>query len=890
MGSRRRVYPEADLSQGMAHLDIQAGQQVPQQPQMVPMAPAAQYQAYQAPVQQQQQQQPQAQAPYFQQQQQQPPQAPAPYFQQQQQQQPQAQVPYFQQQQPTQQEYGLSQLARDLPIEYNQLYSTDLLRDLPPPIKDLSFPPPPISLPLNNPDLMASTEYMRSSLNVVPKTSSVFKKSKLPFNLVVRPYIKLTDAEESFPLAPDTSIIRCRRCRAYLNPFVELKNGNTKWRCNMCMLLNDAPNIGDITQRGEMNSLHYEFRAPSEYAARPPEALSYVFILDVSQSAIQSGLLQVSIETILDSIDSLPNPQGRACVSFIGVDSQLYYFGVPEDSQGNEISMMVVGPKSNISQPAPNGLLINVKNCRNNLEKLLTQLPGFFNNNVNPSFDLANGLKAGYKLVEHLGGKLTVIAATLPNIGDGKLVSRDETKENKVLQPNNSFYRSFAVDCNRNQVSVDMFLASSSFMDVATLSQLPKFSSGQTHYYPAWSASSIEHIVKLQKEMSNYLRTEIGLEAVLRVRASDAISTKTYYGNFFSRASDLLAFPTFPRDQSFIVEMAVEEDIKRPVVYFQAAVLHTSVHGDRRVRVLNMALPTSDMLQQVYASADQLAMGALLARKAADKATTTLESAREFLDKSLIDMLAVYKKEIIPGNVGGASPLQFCTNLRMLPLICHSLKKNMAFRPKVPSDHRAMALNRLYTSPIDHFIQLVYPDVYSLHDMADDVGYEYQPQEGEEDEEDDYFPPRVPGEVILPEKINDTAMFLEKYGLYLIHNGVEILLYVGGDAVPELLNDVFGVQDILQVPIGKGELPKLDNDFNKKVNRIIETVRSQSGGIGYCLLYVVVGPSSTQEAALVQSRPETQGMRAWAAATMVEDRAVDQAAYKDQLGALRDKL
>ena len=40
----------------------------------------------------------------------------------------------------------------------------------------------------------------------------------------------------------------------------------------------------------------------------------------------------------------------------------------------------------------------------------------------------------------------------------------------------------------------------------------------------------------------------------------------------FNRSSDLCSFPTFPRDQSYLIEMSIEETINKPVVYFQAAV------------------------------------------------------------------------------------------------------------------------------------------------------------------------------------------------------------------------------------------------------------------------------------------------------------------------------
>lgn len=37
-----------------------------------------------------------------------------------------------------------------------------------------------------------------------------------------------------------SGIVRCRRCRTYVNPYVTFTDAGRKWRCNMCALLNDG--------------------------------------------------------------------------------------------------------------------------------------------------------------------------------------------------------------------------------------------------------------------------------------------------------------------------------------------------------------------------------------------------------------------------------------------------------------------------------------------------------------------------------------------------------------------------------------------------------------------------------------------------------------------------
>jgi protein transport protein SEC24 len=92
------------------------------------------------------------------------------------------------------------------------------------------------------------------------------------------------------------------------------------------------------------------------------------------------------------------------------------------------------------------------------------------------------------------------LSASLPSVGAGALKSREDSKilgtakvniimqflefclrslvqESTLLQAASPFYKTFAIECSRAQVSVDMFLFSASYQDVATLGML-LFSSG----------------------------------------------------------------------------------------------------------------------------------------------------------------------------------------------------------------------------------------------------------------------------------------------------------------------------------------------------------------------------------------------------------------------------
>lgn len=767
----------------------------------------------------------------------------------------------------------------------NQLYNIDLLSSLPPPISDLSLPPPPIILPAGssasqNPEANAGSDYIRSTLNVVPTSNSLLKKSKLPFALVIRPYISLHNASAPVKVTGDTLICRCRRCRSYINPFVSFNEQAHRWKCNICGLNNDVPQQFDWDEargmradrytRNEINYGVVEFVAPPEYMVRPPQPPVYVFVLDVSAHAVQNGLLATAARTIQENLDRLPNKDDRAKVGFIAVDSSLHYFNIPSPSSQVEPSLLVVSDLEDPFLPLPTGLLVNLTECRSSIEQLLSRLGEMFAQNINPNNALGSALKAAHKLIGSLGGKIVCLTASLPNTGFAKLEPREDRKalgtpkETALLQTASSFYKSFAIECNRSQVTVDMFLFAQQYQDVASLSNLPRFTGGQTYFYPGWSASRAEDAIKFAHELGEHLSMEISLEAVLRVRASTELRMNAFYGNFFNRSSDLCSFPSFPRDQSYVIEVAVDDTINKPWVSFQAAILHTTCDGERRIRVITLALPTSSILQDIYASADQLAITAYFTQKAVEKALSSgLQEARDLVQSKLYDILHTYKKDLMTTNVGASAPLQFCANLRMLPLLVNALIKNVGLRKSVqiPTDMRSAALCLLSTMPIKYLIKYLHPDFFSLFDMPDEAG----------------LPNEETGEIVLPPKINLSGERLVPHGLYLIDDGQTMFIWVGRDVVPQLCLDAFGVESTASVPSGKTEFPETDSPLNERIRAIIAKLREKKDAITWPSLFII-------------KEDGDPSLRLWATTFLVEDRAEDIPSYAQFLTSIRDKL
>jgi protein transport protein SEC24 len=159
----------------------------------------------------------------------------------------------------------------------------------------------------------------------------------------------------------------------------------------------------------------------------------------------------------------------------------------------------------------------------------------------------------------------------------------------------------------------------------------------------------------------------------------------------------------------------------------------------------------------------------------------------------------------------------------------------------------------------------MYPKLYSLHDMSDEAG----------------VPDPQTGEILLPAACNLSSERIVPYGLYLIDDGVNQFVWVGRDAVPALLLDVFGVEDRAAIKQGKTTLPALDNEFNERVRAVVEKSKDhRAKGVGSIVvptLYVI-------------KEDGDPSLKLWAQTLLVEDRADQGVSLQQWMGMLREKV
>merc|ERR1719420_259461 len=88
--------------------------------------------------------------------------------------------------------------------------------------------------------LACDPRHVRMTVHAVPQSAELRKRWQLPYGAIIHPMAKL---EEPVPVVSfgAAGVLRCRRCRAYINPYVQFLDGGRRWARNFCGQPNDVP-------------------------------------------------------------------------------------------------------------------------------------------------------------------------------------------------------------------------------------------------------------------------------------------------------------------------------------------------------------------------------------------------------------------------------------------------------------------------------------------------------------------------------------------------------------------------------------------------------------------------------------------------------------------------
>uniref|UniRef100_A0A8C1XCB1 SEC24 homolog B, COPII coat complex component n=1 Tax=Cyprinus carpio TaxID=7962 RepID=A0A8C1XCB1_CYPCA len=702
---------------------------------------------------------------------------------------------------------GVSELEAETLRPVNLLQERNIL----PPKR---APPPEPNLSNDLRKVNCSPDTFRCTLTNIPQTQALLNKARLPLGLLLHPFRDLTQ----LPVITSNTIVRCRSCRTYINPFVSFLD-QRRWKCNLCYRVNDVPDefmynpvtrsYGEPHKRPEVQNSTVEFIASSDYMLRPPQPAVYLFLLDVSHNAVESGYLNVFCQSLLDNLEKLPGDT-RTHIGFVTFDSTVHFYNLQEGL--SQPQMLVVSDIDDVFIPTHDSLLVNLKESKELVKDLLNALPGMFTHTRETQSALGPALQAAYKLMSPTGGRVTVFQTQLPTLGAGLLQSREDpnlrssTKNVLNLGPATDFYKKLALDCSGQQIGVDLFLLSSQYSDLASLACVSKYSAGSVFYYP-----SFHHIhntaqkQKFQKDLQRYLTRKIGFEAVMRIRCTKGLSIHTFHGNFFVRSTDLLSLANVNPDSGFAVQMSIEESLAdTSLACFQAALLYTSSKGKRRIRVHTLCLPVVSQLNEVFAGADIQAISCLLANMAIDRSiSSSLSDARDALVNAVVDCLTAYRAN---GSNIQPSGLIAPAALRLFPLYVLALLKQKALRTGTSTrlDERVFSMCELKSQPLQQIMRMVHPDLYRIDNMTEQAALHLN---------DSVIP--------QPPLLQLTAEKLTREGAFLLDCGSVMYLWVGKCCNETFIRDVLGFQNYASLPSSMTEIPELQTTYSERTRAFI---------------------------------------------------------------------
>ncbi|XP_062902356.1 protein transport protein Sec24B-like isoform X3 [Mobula hypostoma] len=679
--------------------------------------------------------------------------------------------------------------------------------------------------------LNCSPDLFRCTLMNVPQTQALLNKAKLPLGLLLHPFRDLTH----LPVITSSTIVRCRTCRTYINPFVSFLD-QRRWKCNLCYRVNDVPeefmynplthSYGEPHKRPEVQTATVEFIASSDYMLRPPQPAVYLFVFDVSHNAVESGYLNICCQSLLENFDKLPG-DSRTRIGFITFDSTVHFFNLQEGLA--QPQMLIVSEIEDIFIPTPDSLLVNLHENGELVKDLLKVLPTIFTSTRETHSALGPALQAAFKLMSPTGGRISVFQTQLPSVGVGRLFSREDPNQRSTIKgvqhlgPATDFYKKFALDCSSQQVAVDLFLLSGQYSDLASLACMSKYSAGSVFYYPSFHhVHNPAQAEKFQKDLKRYLVRKIGFEAVMRIRCTKGLSIHTFHGNFFVRSTDLLSLANINPDSGFAVQMSIDESLAgSSVVCFQAALLYTSSKGERRIRVHTLCLPVVSSVAEVYSGADVQAITCLLATMAVDRSvSSSLSDARDALINAVVDTLSAYRSTV--SNLQ-QSVLVAPNSLRLFALYILALLKQQAFKTgsSIRLDERVFAMCDMKTRPLVHLMLMIHPHLYRIDNLSDEgsitVGDKTIPQ---------------------PPIMQLSAERLIKEGAFLMDCCSVIYLWIGKYCNSSFINEVLGFSNYVSVPqTMKFELPELDTALSQRVRSFVSWLRDSRPFLS--IIYIV---------------------------------------------------
>lgn len=724
-------------------------------------------------------------------------------------------------------------------------------------------------------DGSCSPRFMRMSLNNIPNNKELLTTSKMPVAVAVTAMAGKPEGEAAVPVVDcgEQGPLRCSNCRAYLNVFCRFAmanpssaSGSTVWICNLCGTKNPVPESYecgidsngirfDRQERPELWNGSVDFVAGKDMLTGNDRDPNYLFVLDVSHTAVTNGLMHVAINAIRQVVtQSLAADPKRIRLGLMAYSTELFFFDLTSESKEPhmitvaDIGSTASGLESQAFCPLPrDAMMPPIADSSECLLALLDTLPTLFTRDGEAQ--ACTGCAAAFALecLSQSGGKVLLFQSALGNVGNGGLKDRTQgnaklygtDKEALLFRPveGDKFYEGLATKFALHMVSLDLFVCGRAFCDTPTLSKISSQSGGSVHFFRNFKGHLQADAMRLGTTILRTCMEQVALESVMKMRCCKGLEIESCFGNFYMAGppGSEVYFANCTPTNTVVYHLKHSSSKGLPPGqpgYLQSAILYTDRQGNRRIRVHNTQFSVTDKLVSVFAKADlEVVLLSIIRQTCSALETSALGMVRENVKQACVALLREYRQRC--SGCTNKAQLILPESLKLLPVYVSSLLKSALLRANdrvKSSADRVPVMGLLHVSAdkraaaIQHYTQVsapvvlgsLYPQIFDLTDLDSAVGTVVKNPSA----------PNQPGRFKWPKRVWASSTQFRAKRMYLIDNTRVLWLWVGAEVPKATLESLF---------VSRGQPPNAQLALSPKalqlwaiVNRVIR-LRSSIG-------------------------------------------------------------
>ena len=466
-----------------------------------------------------------------------------------------------------------------------------------------------------------SQEFIRTSSESIPNNDNLIINTGIPFGINLTPFPDIdTTLISQYSFGGGNGIIpRCSKCKSFYNPYCEISNNYTSYKCNICYNLSEIKNIDINTLKKIENKSEdvYDIFANSDYIENAPMSSNFIFILDTTSKSINSGALKIFIETIRYIIDNhyFINEE-RTFVSFITFNNiGVSFYKVNKKTNAMQIfeisgdEPFIPDNKKNLIFPVDDNSDI-INNILDNINNLYNINNTYNNISNKESEHLLFAIECGKLLLHNKGGKLIVLNSS--NNWKNKIKLYEEIyyqNKNNNNEENNPFIN-FGKSLTKYQISCDIFQLqiNGEMQDNQILINICNYSNGNFLFYKNFNENI--HYKNLFNNIIKSVSNQKAYEIIIQYYITPILDIKQNLSIIPAQVNNSFLFPCININETFTFLLQYKEikqksnqnaknnsnnidnsfnqgnqDINN--IYIQFGIIYTSLEGIRIIRIIN---------------------------------------------------------------------------------------------------------------------------------------------------------------------------------------------------------------------------------------------------------------------------------------------------------------